>query len=391
MNVLIIPASNWVFMPPTHVQELAERLGEKDKVYGIYYYVPCMKSKVYTLPRNVKLIEMSTFARVSSVGFQQILNALSALTKIINIVKKYDINVIINENIFLSHLYNIIPNNVLKVFDFSDFFPDSATIYYPHSPLKDFSYGLAWFLTKCNLENADICISPSKTLLKMAKERGCNKEFFLPNSVDTEFYVYSHRYRMSIRRKLKIRPNDVVFVIVGVVEPWIDFEIVFEGLKMLKSIYKDHVKLLIVGSSITGYDKSLKMIIKEKGLEGIVYFTDYLPTSDVPKYLSAADIGVISYVGEQINSVVRLPVKFFIYSSMSLPVLSTPLPEISSLNPRHVMFFNSAEEFFRLAVKLLENRDEIAILRKYARVFAKKYDIRKIIEEFREFLLKEFK
>ena len=90
-------------------------------------------------------------------------------------------------------------------------------------------------------------------------------------------------------------------------------------------LLKDHedVKLLVIGSSFYGnannenaFAKSLKE--KAEPLKGNIIFTGFIPYTDMPNYLSMADVAVIPSVWDD-----PFPTTVLEAQAMGLPIIST--------------------------------------------------------------------
>jgi len=236
-----------------------------------------------------------------------------------------------------------------------------------------------------NIRTSQVCISTSQALLNLSRKHGCQNTFFFPNSVDLKEYKFSQESRIRVRKHFAFSEDDFVLAHVGVIEPWIDFNLIFEGMRETIDS-KTNLKLLIIGSSITDYDRRVKEEVKEYGIQDSVFFTGYVKREDIPAYLSSTDAGIIAYVKGQFNSNVRLPVKFFQYSAMGLPILSTPLDEITMLKPNNVLFFQDADSFKKAIGFLASSKHLHNLYRSSATSFMKKYDLDVLSQEFNEYL-----
>ena len=135
------------------------------------------------------------------------------------------------------------------------------------------------------------CLCVCLSLNKMTLENGCAKSYFLPNGVDTTFYA-PEKVDKDLKRRLGLSEHTIVFL--GLIEPWLDFDTILRGLMLLKKDFTD-AKLVIIGSTLTGYDKELRKKIQKFGLEKDVITTGYVPSEDLPYYLNLGAICVMPY------------------------------------------------------------------------------------------------
>lgn len=103
--------------------------------------------------------------------------------------------------------------------------------------------------------------------------------------VDTTRFKYAKVDRDEVRRQLNINRNDILLIYAGKVTPNKDVHVLVKALGMLSPKYK----LVILGA---GLDKYLEQIKRLKLEETRLITLDAVPNQELPKYFSAADIGV---------------------------------------------------------------------------------------------------
>jgi hypothetical protein len=114
-------------------------------------------------------------------------------------------------------------------------------------------------------------------------------------------FKYDEAWRENIRNELNILADEVLVVFQsGGMAAWQQTNEVFQAFSNIK------VKYLILGSSKFNYPNTISLKVDYK---------------DVPKYLCAADIGVIFRENNIVNNV-ALPVKYCEYLSCGLPVVA---------------------------------------------------------------------
>ncbi len=72
-------------------------------------------------------------------------------------------------------------------------------------------------------------------------------------------------------------------------------------------------------------EKLLELIAKEK-LEERIFFADFIPHTEVPKFISSADVGIIPYENVGINHYLCSPSKLFHYIMAELPIACSNFP-----------------------------------------------------------------
>jgi glycosyltransferase involved in cell wall biosynthesis len=107
--------------------------------------------------------------------------------------------------------------------------------------------------------------------------------------VDTSSFKFDNKCRIGIRKKFRIKKNDVVLVFSGTIVRRKGVELLLEAVSEIKN---KNIKLMIVGSGQLDYMKELKGLAKKLGIYNKTIFTGFIKKNDVKDYFSAADIGV---------------------------------------------------------------------------------------------------
>jgi len=108
--------------------------------------------------------------------------------------------------------------------------------------------------------------------------------------------------------------------------------------KLLFSIKKikqtnPNVKLLIVGK-ILGTNKFSKWVdnyIRTNGLEENIELIDWIPHSDVVRYIETSVVGIILFQPTHYNNLIGLPNKLFEYMACRIPVIASNFQEIREI------------------------------------------------------------
>lgn len=125
-----------------------------------------------------------------------------------------------------------------------------------------------------------------------------------------------------------------------------------------------HFKLLIVGAG--ELDDVISAQIQAFGLEKQVICCGMVDYADLPKYLSLARLAILPF---QINKITKdiVPIKMLQYLSSSLPVVSTPLPDVINHFPATIsgVVYSSSDEmsdFVKTMVTtiLVDNLEELS-------------------------------
>lgn len=149
------------------------------------------------------------------------------------------------------------------------------------------------------------------------KEKVC----VLPNCFDRKA-METNVPSEEIRKKYKIKENDIVYVYWGRLLPQKGvLELMLAYRKMAHEI--SNTKLLIIGNanfgynSFSGYDKILKEICNEKTLKDHICFTGFVSHDHMGSILNACDIGIIPSIWDD-----PAPLTVFEGLSKGLPLIA---------------------------------------------------------------------
>lgn len=381
MNILIVPTNDWVRAPGHgHIDYIAESLAKKGhNVYAwnfdLYKNQPAKRN-----PERVVLVKSPTVPfRDAALFFA--FNAVFQFPAMVKAVKKLKIDVVVNENIFSGLMAFWACGAALKVFDYSDYFPESASVYYEGAPfLGKLVEAATLAITKLNIKTADLCLAVCQSLINnihsIDKQKPC---FFLTNSVDLA--------KHQTTPKTDPNPYSPTIVVMGVIDSWLDLATPLKAIKNLSTQYPD-VKMLIVGPwRNQAFKASTENVIKEQQLEAHVTVTGYVSDQQLAQILDRATCCVIPYRTDFYSATIRLPEKLFVYSAHSKPILCSPLPEVKALGLKHVRFYRSAEELTEEAAAILADSNLREEMSREALKFAREHDVEVLAGKLEEILL----
>lgn len=143
------------------------------------------------------------------------------------------------------------------------------------------------------------------------------------------------RFRQALDRKLSVpdpiaRIRKPIVGFVGLIEHWIDIELIAKTAKRL-----DDVAFVLVGECRTD-------VTALEHLDN-VHLIGRQPYASLPAYLARFDAGIIPF---QVTDMTRNvnPIKLREYLAAGLPVISTDLPEVRRFKP-HVAIAGGVDEF----------------------------------------------
>ena len=172
------------------------------------------------------------------------------------------------------------------------------------------------------------------------------KSILIPNGVDTELF---RKVDSDLKRTLGLE-DCFVLGYVGVLREWVDLEPAFMALKDLD----EEVKMVVVGKE-GRFDENVRLA-KKWGVSNRVTFTGMVPYSQVPKYISATDVCLISFKANAISEH-ALPLKLFEYMACEKPVISTELLGVKAVAGNKVMYASNKKEYKEKIMELYKNEE----------------------------------
>ena len=295
---------------------------------------------------------------IANLGFQG--------KKIFSTIKKLGIEVVFGSNLAVCTLGLELSKltGAKSIFDLSDFFPGSVGAYYPGANKASASslYALAKLITDYNIRRADLCTTCSTALKEYALNVAPNTRVqHLPNGVDTKVFAPKPASE-SLNASLGLEENTLVYV--GSIESWLDFDVVFDAITILK---KEGVKiqLLIVGRSI--YSENGNPIaekIAERGLERQVKFVGYQPYETLPTFINSSIGGIIPFKTTSLLTQMAFPNKLLEYMACGKPVFAPQMMEMKKVGGRFLLPYSNPESLaFQIKNAISENYDPEEIRR----------------------------
>jgi phosphatidylinositol alpha-1,6-mannosyltransferase len=388
MNILVIPTNDWVRAPGHgHIDCIAERLAERGHNVYAWYFDLYRYEQAKRRPRMVKLVRPRTFwVRDPSVFYT--VNAFVQSPAMFKAIRELRIDVVINENIINGLAAFILSGRrVLKVFDFSDYFPESASVYYSNSSqvVEKMVEGVSLAVTKLNIKFSNVCVAVCYSLLNVIKTIDRTKtSYLLTNGTDTRNAFSS---RTEQKQTGSDDSSDKTMIIMGVIDNWLDLMTPLKALKTLIVRYPK-IRLVIIGPwRKEDYKRQVQEFVESQGLSSHVEITGYVSDRRLSEYLNLANCCIMPYETSNFSSIIRLPEKLFVYSAYGKPILSTPLPEVAALRSEHVFFYHDAAELVEAASKIMNDQKVSSRMSAKARDFAREHDFKALAERLEQILL----
>lgn len=390
MNILVLPTTDWIRHPvPSRHHFVFERLGKNHSVF-VWHFDAYKNRPISRTANNLQLIEPTTISAGDLAQFYT-LNAPVQSMEILRTIKKHKIDVVFNAQLVHGLTSNVLSRfgGLTTVFDLSDYFPQSASVYYANNTnfLRSVMETTVLGLTRVNLLSSSLCIAPTLPLVKLISNltSGRKKAHLLTNGVDTQHFK-PLEFNRELAEKYGIKENAIGFV--GSIEPWLDLETVLKGLVKLKREIPD-VQLVLVGCNIrTAYFKSIQQMVIDYGLADNVVEVGRVPYETIPLYLSLVKCCIIPFRNDLFMSNIALPNKYFEYLACGKPMLSTRLPEIERVGSGIVWFYEDPDSFCDQAKKILRENAIFALeVAMENAKFAKEYDWDNIAKKLEELIM----
>lgn len=175
----------------------------------------------------------------------------------------------------------------------------------------------------CSL--ADLVVVVSTPLKDFLVEQGVPAEriVVVPNGAEPGVFRPDVQARQEIRAQLGIPEEAIVVGFVGILRPWHGVELLLDAVARMGTS-RDGVHVLILGDGPSR--SSLEKLAHSRGLEGIVTFTGRVPHGDIPRYVTAFDIGVSPRA-----TFYASPMKVPEYMATGIAVVAPRMPNLQDL------------------------------------------------------------
>jgi len=186
-----------------------------------------------------------------------------------------------------------------------------------------------WLMERCLPFLADSVSVASKALRTLAVRRGANKRrvFLAPVGADLQQF-YPDRSSDRIRKKYNIE-GALLILYHGQLHSCQYVGLFLNAIKIiLKTGNSNHLKFMVLGS---GSELSmLKKIAQELKIEDKVIFTDFIPHTDIPRYIATADICVAPFDDNEVTRC-KSPLKIVEYMASGKPIVASDVGEVRNM------------------------------------------------------------
>lgn len=232
------------------------------------------------------------------------------------------------------------------------------------SAIKEMFSRQGWRLTAAFANQCDACISPSKHLAKILVDEGgltvpCH---IFPNGINTKRYRDASVENSPIDKQ----PGDKFIISVARLSPEKRQKALIEA---MPHITDPKVRLVLVGGG--PYEKELRAVTKELGVENRVIFTGMQSSDSVASLLKQADVfSLASYHFD------NQPMTFLEAASSGLPIVYCDEQMTEGLTKKNAILTDGieGEDFAKVFNELFADPERLAALSKGALSVAKQFD-----------------
>jgi phosphatidyl-myo-inositol dimannoside synthase len=387
MKILILPPSDYLGHPnPCRLHHIFEQFTEFGDEVNVMRF--SIQDKIVR-KSNATVFSIGD-KHSNSLPIYYLLNSGIFPKSALEIIEKRDIDVIIYSNLLPPFLVSkTVPSEVLSVVDLVDHYPTVAAENVPSVIPKGAVNQAFSYLMKSVLIKSDATVACSCKLVDYARQMGAKDVYRVPNGVEEYFFLDYHKEAELIREKLGLVNSYLSICFVGNVEYWLSMGEFLEGLAKVKKHTNKKIKFYIVGGKLTtNYVGQIESKVKELNLGENVIQVGFVPHSDVPKYIAAADLCVSPKNPLDPVSYYSSPVKVWEYLAQGKPVISTPVPEILRVASDCVSIANTSQEYFNHIMAFLENPKPFQEKAKKGQTMIQQYTWQKIAKEYHDLLIK---
>lgn len=211
-----------------------------------------------------------------------------------------------------------------------------------------------------SLLHADRIIAVAPGLAHALSERyGVNhkKISVVSNGVDVDlFYPMDSK---SARITCGFESTNKIVLFVGNFVEWYDLSLLIRSFKIISASIKE-ARLVLVGDG--RLTNSIRMQIKDLGLEERVVLTGRMAHGKIPQFISASDVCVAPFTREVNENIDLSPMKLFEYLAVARPVVASDIGGLDryaeNIPSLYLVKIEDDEAFALKIIELLENPNE---------------------------------
>lgn len=361
LNVLLVPVNDLISHPvETRFTLIAKKMMEKFSVnIFVLRYPNIPTSSGVERKLDLKSVKFKDF-RTGNIGLYYIANAIPIFSTLFNKLKNERIDIIIHANILPSAIAVELGKMFHKhlIFDFQDYFPESASSYFKGSLMKSLTYSLTSQLTKFNVKCSDAVVTVTNAHKEKIREYDPLKFIkVIPNGVDTDLFRPIAKSEALKELNMEEFNEKLILIYFGSIDPWLDFSSVFRVIKRLVKKGLD-ILLFIIGFCHSKYYlEEIKEAAESVGIGKRLFIFDPVSQKKLVYYINASDITLVPYKPVLKNQAV--PLKVLESIACGKFVCVTKLPEIVNCFEDVVGAYSSEEELEHIILRYIKGRIQV--------------------------------
>lgn len=326
---------------------------------------------------NIEIIYLTD--KKKSIIYQEIFSRLLARNSL-EIQKDNDYDLILDYNtITLGSNASKIVQNAPRIYDLADDLVDMVRIS-PQipTPINVLASTIARRMILKNIKESDAITGTNDYLLdKYGVSYGKRK--IIPNAIPTRFLE-----TVTAEKMINLKQNENEFIIgyVGVLREWVDFKPLFYAVRHI--LQRKPIRIIIIGEE--GGQEKISRLASQYGIESAISMIGTKPHDEIRNYLAACDCGIIPF-GISNTSEFSLPLKFFEYLSVQIPVISTPIRTLLDNFGEEAYFYRNSNELIAAISSIIEN-PEIALAKSVTgfKKISKEYTWENVVKKLEELI-----
>jgi glycosyltransferase involved in cell wall biosynthesis len=365
LNVLLVPVNDLISHPiETRFISIAKKMTEKFSVnISVLRYtnIPT-SSRACGVERKLgfKSVKFKDF-KTGNIGLYYVVNAIPIFSTLLNQLKNENFDIIIHANILPSTIAVELGKMFHKplIFDFQDYFPESASSYFKGNLLKSLTYSLTSQITRFNVKHSDAVVTVTNAHKEKIKEYEPLKFVkVIPNGVDTDLFRPIPKAEALKKLNMEELGEKIILIYYGSIDPWLDFSAVFRVIKRLVKKGFD-ILLFIIGFCHSGYYlEEIREAAESVGIGKRVFIFDPVPQNRLVYYINASDITLVPYKPTLKNQAV--PLKVLESIACRKFVCVTKLPEIIERFSDVVDTYSSEDELEYSLLKYIKGEVQVS-------------------------------
>lgn len=352
MNILIVPPNDLINnVLPNRLYHLAKYWQRKHTLYLLRYPRHPESTTIVRSLKYIPIIPNTKYSKEPSTYY--VINAYHIYNVLREIINNEPIETIIHANILPSMFATKLAKyyNIKTVFDYLDYYPESASAYYKNFLIKSLIYIVVDNLTMYNLKNSNIIVTVSHTLKNIIKKKMKKEVYIIPNGVDTMLFRPSSQH--IAKKRLGIEEYNPILLYYGSIAEWIDYETLLNITAKLKKDYKN-ILLLLVGKIYRKKDKEkIRSFIKKLNIERNIRIYKPQIQEKLPIFIAASNVVIAPYKKVTKNQVA--PVKVFETLACKKPVILPNIQEFKNHFRNFVWYYENEKHLIDIIKYIIKN------------------------------------